>query len=88
MFWMASCSLAALTLKRRLEGLYMHTGPLPVKAVRRDPGCHNDSFIKALHLIIPKSGRIDAQEICLLSSNSMRSDLSHTSNHKPPLRSP
>lgn len=88
MFWIASCSLAVLTLKHRLERLYMHTGPLPVKAVRRDPGCHNDSFIKGPHLIISKSGHIDAQEMCLLYSNSMRSDLSHTSNHKLPLRSP
>lgn len=73
---MAFNSLAAFALKHPLGCLNMHAGPRPVKAVRRDAGCHDDSFIKGPRLIITTSGHSETWEMCLLYENSMRSDLS------------
>lgn len=80
MFWLASLSLATLALKHPPVHLCVHAGPTPCI---RGAGCDDDSFTKGPHLITPKSGHVDTQEVRLLCSGSGQSDLSHASHHKP-----
>jgi len=83
MFWLTSHGLVALALKHPPVHLWVDVGPVPVKAVMRGAGCHDDPFIKGPHLITLESGHMDTQEKRLLYGGRMWSDLSHTSNHKP-----
>lgn len=82
MFWLAS-HVATPVLKHSPILLYVHTGPIPFRAVMWKAGYDEDSFIKDSHLITPKSGRMNTQEKRLFCSGGGRSDLRHTSNHKP-----
>lgn len=66
MFWLASHSLAMLAFMLPPVHLCEHNAPTPIKAVIREAGCDDDSFRKGPHLIIPKAGHMDTQEVRLL----------------------
>lgn len=86
MFWLAS-HVATPVLKHSPILLYVHTGPIPFRAVMWKAGYDDDSFIKDSHLITPKSGRMNTQEKRLFCSGGGRSDLRHIKSQTT-LRSP